>query len=174
MRSAASAGVVMMGFRIAPASAPRSARGPICFAIWLATWPSGCASTGILGATVARSVALLVLVLAAGCATAGSSRDVLRDIVLQCLDPEQPRYCARCRWPQAGTCDLEYPCTRTTEVWAQTQEYVAIRDIKMCGCPAGFVHGLAMPRYPVSGAEDWRRPDGIWRFGWEAARGRIG
>ncbi|HEV8534082.1 MAG TPA: CDP-diacylglycerol diphosphatase [Methylomirabilota bacterium] len=121
-----------------------------------------------------RALALFVLLVTAGCASADSSRDALRLIVEECLDPAEPRYCARCRWPQAGTCDLEYPCTRTTEVWAQSQEFVAIRDIKMCGCPAGFVHGLAMPRYPVSGIEDWRRADGLWRFGWEAARARIG
>ena len=90
-----------------------------------------------------RVLALLVLIVAAGCVSAGSSRDVLREIVLECLDPAEPRYCARCHWPQAGTCDLEYPCTRTTEVWAQNQEYVAIRDIKMCGCPAGFEIGRA-------------------------------
>ena len=54
-----------------------------------------------------------------------------------------------------------------------TGEYVAIRDLKMCGCPAGFVHGLAMPRYPVRGPGDPRRPEGLWRFGWDAARTRI-
>ena len=93
--------------------------------------------------------------------------------MLECLDPAAPRYCARCHWPLAGTCDLEYPCTRTTEVWAQTQEYVAIRDIKMCGCPAGFVHGLALPRARVTGVEDARRPAGIWPFAWQTAQSRI-
>jgi CDP-diacylglycerol pyrophosphatase len=58
-------------------------------------------------------------------------------------------------------------------VWAQSEEYVAIRDLKMCGCPGGFVHGLAMPRYPVGGPEDPRRPEGLWRFGWDVARTRI-
>ncbi len=119
-----------------------------------------------------RALVLLALVLTA-CVPAGSSRDVLLRIVTDCLDTDAPRYCARCSWPQAGACDLQYPCTRTTEVWAQTQEFVAIRDIKMCGCARGFVHGLAMPRYPVTGSEDARRADGLWRFGWDAARGRI-
>ena len=68
---------------------------------------------------------------------------------------------------------LDYPCTRTTQVWAQNQEYVAIRDLKMCGCAPGFVHGLALPRFTVTGVEDPRRPDGLWRFAWEAARTRI-
>jgi CDP-diacylglycerol pyrophosphatase len=120
-----------------------------------------------------RSFVLLGLVLAAGCASAGSSRDALLRIVTDCLDTGAPRYCARCTSPQAGTCDLQYPCTRTTEVWAETEEYVAIRDLKMCGCPDGFVHGLAMPRYPVRGPEDPRRPEGLWRFGWDVARSRI-
>jgi CDP-diacylglycerol pyrophosphatase len=113
------------------------------------------------------------LALATGCASAGSSRDALLRIVTDCLDTTAPRYCARCPSPQAGTCDLDYPCRRTTEVWAQTEEYVAIRDLKMCGCPAGFVHGLAMPRYPVNGPDDPRRPEGLWGFGWDAARTRI-
>ena len=43
----------------------------------------------------------------------------------------------------------------------------------MCGCPAGFVHGLALPRQRVTGVEDPRRPPGIWSFAWEAARSRI-
>ena len=72
------------------------------------------------------SFAFLALVLAAGCASAGSSRDALLRIVTDCLDTGAPRYCARCPSPQAGTCDLQYPCTRTTEVWAETKEYVAI------------------------------------------------
>src|SRR5262249_32587725 len=48
-----------------------------------------------------------------------------------------------------------------------------IRDIKMCGCPADFVHGLALPRFKVTGVEDPRRPAGIWAFAWDTARGRI-
>ena len=120
-----------------------------------------------------RSLVLIALVFGLACASPGSSRDALLRIVSDCLDTGAPRYCARCGAPQAGTCDLEYPCTRTTQVWAQTEEYVAIRDLKMCGCPDGFVHGLAMPRYPVSAPEDPRRPVGLWRFGWDVARSRI-
>ena len=120
-----------------------------------------------------RSLVLIALVLGLACASPGSSRDALLRIVSDCLDTGAPRYCGRCGAPQAGTCDLDYPCTRTTQVWAQTAEYVAIRDLKMCGCPDGFVHGLAMPRYPVQGPEDPRRPVGLWRFGWDVARSRI-
>lgn len=120
-----------------------------------------------------HATALLALALAIACASPGSSRDALLRIVTDCLDTGAPRYCGRCLSPQAGTCDLEYPCTRTTEVWAQSEEYVAIRDLKMCGCPGEFVHGLAMPRYPVAGPDDPRRPEGLWRFGWDVARARI-
>jgi len=120
-----------------------------------------------------RSLVLIALALGLACASPGSSRDALLRIVSDCLDTRAPRYCGRCPSPQAGTCDLDYPCTRTTQVWAQTEEYVAIRDLKMCGCPDGFVHGLAMPRYPVQGPEDPRRPVGLWRFGWDVARSRI-
>src|SRR5215468_5098469 len=120
-----------------------------------------------------RASGIVALVLAAACAPAGSSRDALLRIVTDCLDTAAPRYCARCIAPQAGACDLAYPCARTTEIWAESAEYVAIRDLKMCGCPAGFVHGLALPRYRVDGPDDPRRPDGIWGFAWDVARRRI-
>jgi CDP-diacylglycerol pyrophosphatase len=120
-----------------------------------------------------RVLVALLFVVAAGCLSAGVSSDALRRIVSNCLDTDDPRYCARCPDPQAGYCRLDYPCSRTTEVWALNQEYAAIRDIKMCGCGAGFVHGLALPRFTVAGVEDPRPPDGIWRFAWDVARGRI-
>ena len=120
-----------------------------------------------------RLAVVLALVVAAGCATTDTSPTALHQMVERCLDTDDPRYCARCRNPQAGYCNLEYPCARTTQVWALTQEYVVIRDMKMCGCPAGFVHGLALPRFTVTGVEDPHRPDGIWRFAWDVARERI-
>lgn len=120
-----------------------------------------------------RLVPILGIVLAAGCLSTGSSRGALHRIVAECLDTGDPRYCARCFAPQAGTCALDYPCSRTTQVWALNPEYVAIRDLKMCGCGAGFVHGLALPRFSVLGAEDPNRPNGIWRFAWETAQARI-
>ena len=46
-----------------------------------------------------RFFVLLVFVLAAGCASAGSSRDALLRIVTDCLDTGAPRYCARCPSP---------------------------------------------------------------------------
>ena len=120
-----------------------------------------------------RALVALGLAAIAGCASAGDSGGKLHQIVSDCLDTSHPGYCARCPAPQAGTCQLDYPCSRTTQVWALTQEYVAIRDLKMCGCGDGFVHGLALPRFTVTGVEDPRRPDGIWRFAWDVARQRM-
>lgn len=100
-------------------------------------------------------------------------RNILHEIVAHCLDSSTPNYCVRCPAPLAGQCAMRDECRQTTDVWAQTDDYVAIGDIKMCGCPADFVHGLAMARTPVSGVEDTRRPDGIWPFAWAVARQRI-
>jgi CDP-diacylglycerol pyrophosphatase len=118
-------------------------------------------------------VALAVVL--AGCAPRDEGkRDVLWRIVSQCVDPSRADYCATCRAPVVGSC-AEEACRRTTEVWAQTADYVAIRDIKMCGCEKpGFVHGLALPRFRVTGVEDRARPPGIWAFAWSVARARIG
>jgi len=122
---------------------------------------------------VRRVLVTLGFVVAAGCLSGGIAPNALHRIVEACLDTGNPSYCSRCPSPQAGYCQLDYPCSRTTQVWAVNQEYVAIRDLKMCGCPAGFVHGLALPRFTVTGVEDPRRPDGIWPFAWDVARAHI-
>jgi CDP-diacylglycerol pyrophosphatase len=119
-----------------------------------------------------RRIVFVALLLAAGCLHAASSRNILLGIVANCLNPGELWYCSLCASPQAGYCGAN-SCERTTEVWSQSREYVAIRDSKMCGCPQPFVHGLAMPRFPVTGVEDARRPDGLWSFAWDAARSRI-
>ena len=127
----------------------------------------------------ARWAILAAALLACGCATA-PARDAsspgkpnaLRTIVLQCLDATVPDYCTRCPAPIEGTCAVT-SCWSTTGVWAETEHFVAIRDRKMCHCPPGFVHGLALPRSIVTGVEDPRRPDGIWPFAWQVARTRI-
>jgi CDP-diacylglycerol pyrophosphatase len=64
-------------------------------------------------------------------------------------------------------------CKKTNEVWALNTDYVAIRDIKMCGCPEDFIHGLAMPRAIVTGVEDLNRQEGIWQFAWDLGIERI-
>jgi CDP-diacylglycerol pyrophosphatase len=101
------------------------------------------------------------------------SRDILHRIVARCLDSSLPDYCLWCPAPLRGQCAMDDDCRRTTEVWAQTDEYVVIRDIKMCGCPANFVHGLAMARTLVAGVEDPKRLAHIWPFAWTVARQRI-
>jgi len=113
-------------------------------------------------------------VVLAGCAPRGErNRGVLWQIVSQCVDASRADYCATCRSPVVGACS-DQGCRRTTEVWAQTADYAAIRDIKMCGCETpGFVHGLALPRFRVTGVEDRARPPGIWAFAWGVARARI-
>ncbi len=136
---------------------------------------------GRRSAAPARSVwpwfVLAVIVLTfGGCASRSSaepSRNILWRIVSECLDSAVSDYCATCLSPIAGTCGADRSCRRTTDVWAETTAFVAIRDIKMCGCPDGFVHGLALPRTRVTGVEDPRRPAGIWPFAWAAAASRI-
>ena len=53
------------------------------------------------------------------------------------------------------------------------QDFVAIRDIKMCGCPAEFIHGLVLPRQIITGVEDPRRPQAIWDYAWQIAETRM-
>lgn len=123
-------------------------------------------------------VVLLCLLLAAPflseLAVAGESRDALLTIVSSCLDIHAPDYCNLCPAPR-----LESPCAQgrgckdTTEIWEEPADYVVIRDIKMCGCSPGFVHGLVIPRARITGIEDPRRPDNIWSLAWAAARKRI-
>ena len=100
--------------------------------------------------------------------------DILLDIVKHCVDPKLENYCARCRAPIAEVaCTPETSCRKTTEVWSINTDYVAIRDIKMCGCPASFVHGLVMPLQVITGVEDPLRPEGIWLYAWDVAKKRI-
>jgi CDP-diacylglycerol pyrophosphatase len=116
---------------------------------------------------------IFALFLAASADAAGN-RDVLWEIVGNCLQPGAADYCAKCRWPQVGTdCAAGKSCQQTTEVWAQNEAFVVLRDRKMCGCPEDFVHGLVVPRTRVTGVEDPRRPDGIWDFAWAAALKKI-
>ncbi len=100
--------------------------------------------------------------------------DILLDIVSNCVAPARDNYCSLCRVPRndAG-CGAALECTRNTEVWALTDRYTVIRDIKMCGCPSDFIHGLALPTDPVRGVEDPLRPEEIWQFAWDEAIRRI-
>ena len=100
--------------------------------------------------------------------------DILRDIVQHCVDTGSANYCQQCRAPTLDSvCPTEKSCQKTTEVWAMNQDFVAIRDIKMCGCPAEFVHGLVLPRQIITGVEDPRRPQAIWDYAWQVAITRM-
>jgi CDP-diacylglycerol pyrophosphatase len=105
----------------------------------------------------------------------GGARDTLWRIVTTCLGAEDAEYCQRCDLPRAdAACSHNRRCENTTEVWDVTNEFVAIRDIKMCSCPAGFIHGLAIPRDRVKGIEAAQLPNGIWAFAWAVAQRKIG
>ena len=99
--------------------------------------------------------------------------DILLHIVSQCVDPSKANYCSQCMLPRRdANCGVS-ECKKTNEVWALNTQYAAIRDIKMCGCPAEFIHGLAMPREVITGVEDLNRQEGIWQFAWDIATERI-
>ena len=105
---------------------------------------------------------------------ANPKSDILLDIVQNCLNTKAENYCLQCRSPQLSAhCSSQPTCTASIEVWAENSDFVAMRDIKMCGCPADFVHGLVLPKSVVTGVEDVRRPDGIWQFAWDVALQRI-
>lgn len=99
--------------------------------------------------------------------------DILLHIVSQCVDPSIADYCSQCMLPRRdANCGVS-ECKKTNEVWALNTQYAAIRDIKMCGCPADFVHVLAIPRAVITGVEDESREEGIWQFAWDVATERI-
>ncbi|WP_191966045.1 CDP-diacylglycerol diphosphatase [Oryzomonas japonica] len=135
---------------------------------------------GIFSRMVRLRALFAALLLAIGVSTplpagAAGDRTVLWNIVTNCLDASGADYCTVCRWPRVDSaCSHRSASNGATEVWAESADFVVLRDSKMCGCPEGFVHGLAIPRARVTGVEDPRRPDGIWAFAWAAARKRMG
>lgn len=123
---------------------------------------------------LAIGAAMMLGWMSLGSAFAIERSDILLDIVSHCVNPVSANYCSLCRAPRSDAgCSAALECKKSTEVWALNAQYTAIRDIKMCGCPAGFVHGLALPTYPVRGVEDPQRPDGIWQFAWDVASNRM-
>lgn len=99
--------------------------------------------------------------------------DILLHIATQCVDSSLENYCSQCMSPRLeGHCGVN-ECKKTTDVWASNDQFMAMRDIKMCGCPSGFVHGLAIPRTVVRGVEDPKKPEAIWQFAWETALKKI-
>ena len=123
--------------------------------------------------------ALFFLVLFFGATSQAASlniakSDILLHIVTQCVDPSKANYCANCMLPRADAqCNNITECKSTNEVWALNKKYAAIRDIKMCGCPSDFMHGLAIPRDVITGVEDVNREEDIWKFAWDVGLERI-
>lgn len=100
-----------------------------------------------------------------------AKEDILFNIATQCINFNAQNYCNQCVSPRTqGNCGNNKGCKNTTEVWSEDEQFVVIRDIKMCGCAEGFIHGLAMPRYEVKGIEDNRRPEEIWQFSWDTSK----
>lgn len=105
---------------------------------------------------------------------ASKKSDILLEIVQNCLNVKTTNYCQLCRAPQlSANCSGTPSCSSSIEVWAENDDFVAIRDIKMCGCPSDFVHGLVLPKSVVTGIEDDLRSDEIWQFAWNVAEQRI-
>lgn len=116
----------------------------------------------------------LLLVAVPSSALASANRDILWTILNTCLDPSAADYCQSCLAPEVETpCAAGKKCQDTTDVWVESPQYVALRDRKMCDCPEEFVHGLVLPRAKVTGVEDPKRPNGIWKFAWAVASSRI-
>jgi CDP-diacylglycerol pyrophosphatase len=111
--------------------------------------------------------ALLLLASFAGAADP-APRDWLWHIVSECAQPSTDDYCRRCRRPIDGLCGAR-ACEESIALWGASDDFVAVRDRKMCGCAAPFVHGLALPFKRVAGVEDPARPDGLWAFAWKQA-----
>jgi len=100
-----------------------------------------------------------------------SRSDILLNIVTQCINPKAQNYCNQCISPRTNSnCGSARECKNTTEVWSENEQFVAIRDIKMCGCGKDFIHGLAMPKSEVTGIEDVRRQEEIWQFAWDISK----
>jgi len=117
---------------------------------------------------------VLIVAALSGTAFATEDRNALLQIVSRCLDSTVTNYCQICRAPLEGSsCVPSPPCSRTTEVWNRTHDYVAIRDAKACGCPAEFVHGLAIPLAPLTCLDNSPGSKGIWQFAWQTALRRI-
>jgi len=100
-----------------------------------------------------------------------SRSDILLNIATQCINPKTQNYCNQCVSPRIdSSCGNPQDCKNTTEVWSENEQFVSIRDIKMCGCSKDFIHGLAIPRSEVTGIEDIRRQEEIWQFAWETSK----
>lgn len=116
---------------------------------------------------------LLTLASAAVAAPPPSSpSDALWRIVATCVDGARPD-ASFCACPAFARSCCGQPAPNADVVWAETPDFVVIRNMNMCGCAPGFVAGLALPRARITGIEDPKRPDAIWPLAWDVARARI-
>lgn len=100
--------------------------------------------------------------------------NALWNIVASCVDAPHDVAASYCSCPAFTRSCCGDPQTPNADVmWGETPDFVAIRDLSMCGCGAGFVAGLALPRTRITGIEDPARPDAIWPFAWDVARRHI-
>jgi CDP-diacylglycerol pyrophosphatase len=128
---------------------------------------------GINSGPIVKKAAILLIAIAIHCSP-HRSRDILWKIVSTCVARESADDCSHCDTPREDSpCGQNRRCEESISVWNESKDFVALRDIKMCGCPASFIHGLALPRSRVTGVEDTGKPDGIWNFAWDVARKRI-
>ena len=97
--------------------------------------------------------------------------DALWQIVSTCIGTQSTNYCTCPIFSRSCCGDTATPDADV--VLATTREFVAIRDMKTCGCPDDLVAALAIPRARVTGIEDPARPEGIWAFAWDVGRSRI-
>jgi len=121
---------------------------------------------------LAHISALLICATLLPACVGDGNRDILWNMVANCLDSSVADYEKLCHWPIDNSAAA---CRNTTGLWNENAEFVVLRDRKMCDCldDKTFVHALAVPRTKVTGTEDPNRPVGIWQFAWDNAVKRI-
>lgn len=112
-------------------------------------------------------------------------RCILWNIAHHCLDSSVADYCKVCPTPlEESSCPVQEACRKQLQVWGKNAAFMAMRDYKMCGCQdAGFVHGLVLPLWYVSGSEDPQtrvrderfnpKLTDAWSFAWAVIAQRI-
>ena len=129
---------------------------------------------------------LAALLVMAAPSHAQSRRDILWNIVSNCLSADAAQHTRDCIAPRKAPlaamkfntpAEATRYCRSGSDVWDEVPgQFVAFRDIKMCACPdnARFIHGLAIPYAKVTGVEAANRPDGIFAFAWKVGSDRLG
>jgi len=100
-------------------------------------------------------------------AVSGGRADALWNLISLCVNAPVSKYC-ECP-AMIKTCCGDPDTPDASVVWSLNDDYLVIRDLRQCGCQKGFITAITMPRMKVTGIEDTKRPEGIWRFSWDAA-----